>query len=75
MRLDERSCFCPFCGETLLKKNCAECSHKDMVFEGVCFCPRCESFFMQEEPPAIDNNTDECVIFPEWQAPKKRLYQ
>ena len=75
MRLDKKSCLCPYCGETLLKKSCAECSHKDFIFEDVCFCPQCEAYFMREEPLVNNTYTSEDVIFPEWQAPRRKFYQ
>jgi len=75
MKLDKASCLCPYCGEKLPKKNCDHCSHKDFIFEDVCFCPHCEAYFMQEEPLHDSTKTGEGVIFPDWQSPRGRYYQ
>ncbi len=75
MKSDIKSCLCPYCGKTLSKENCVECSHKDFMFEDVCFCPHSEAYFLQEEPLAGHTFAKEEVIFPEWQGPKKKFFQ
>lgn len=78
MKFDKKECLCPYCGEKLSIKDCSHCSHKDFIFEDVCFCPHHEAYFMHDEPlfsrTAADNISD-ALIFPEWQGPKKRFYQ
>jgi len=75
MRLDKVSCLCPYCGETLSKKNCSECSHKDFMFEDVCFCPHSEAYFMQEEPLSSYTDFSGETISPNRQKPKGKFYQ
>ncbi len=75
MKPDQESCLCPYCGENLPKKNCADCSHKDFIFEDVCVCPRSETYFIQNQPLVEKILASEDMIFPEWQGPKQRFYQ
>lgn len=75
MKPDKKTCLCPYCGQTYLKSKCDQCSHRDFMFEDVCFCPHSEAYFLQEEPLVDKTSTSEGVTFPQWQGQDKRLHQ